>query len=256
MNQEPDNQSEIQIPKSEASNRNSEFGNGKNDPTMEEMGELDVWLCQHPLESAKLEDLQDLVRLCRQCDPPEPSHQAWSNLLAGVKASLTAPTQVARPERPEVRLATSKWTNLGQRLLRNSFWGAAAAAAIVLAVFLRHGSITKVDQSGASKSNVMQELAKSETHEHPNLVDLGNDVPIANTDDFALVSMKASDAELLLVGQPLVTEPLVLVGMNDVDLISVEPDDDDDYVPIVRMKSASPMIISKIRSEDTKQPGE
>jgi hypothetical protein len=237
MNPDSENKFNNRNPKSDAHEWTSGFGlegQPSEDPTAQ-----DPDLSEVNLNSPEMEDLQDLVRLYRQNGPPEPSEAAWSKLLAGVMAKTSAPD--AKPARAATLLREMKERKSRRNWLRPIYGGAAAAA--VLLAFMTYprnkNQENLVEHPG--KANLEKPI-KPENHQRIDLAALGSDVPITNSSDFTLVSMRASDSELLLVGQPLITEPLVLVGMNDVDLESMKPDDED-YVPVFQKKTGSPMII-------------
>jgi hypothetical protein len=244
MNIEPEKKPEIDGPKSESPDGDPGVGLGSDGQASKEVITPDVWRPQRPIEFQELNDLRDLVQLCRQNSPPEPSEVAWGNLLAGVKARLSIPRPVETTTKPEVKPSKLMKNHRPWRWVRNGFWGAAAAAAIFLVVM-----------SQRNLRDTDHPRVKIQPGPVPPPPDLVADVPILDSNDFTLVSMKASDADLLLVGKPLVTEPLVLMEPDDVDLESVEPDEDD-FVPVFRTKSGSPMIISPRQLKKNKEPAE
>lgn len=242
MNQDPLYKFEFQNPKSEIGGWDSEFGFGTRELSAEDREAIRDWLGTHPEEAAQLPDLENLVRLYRQTPASEPSDKAWGDLLVGVMAQMS--TCVQGKSRPEAQ-PRNKNLEFGQRWLRAGFMGTAAAAAILLAVALPHGKQSSipptVDNLGPPDASIPVAFRLDA-------------LPILNSDDVDLESIKGNDSTLLVVGRPPLMGPLVLVGMGDVTLDSVEPDDDG-MVPKVRMNSGpddSPMIVAPIRELEAK----
>jgi hypothetical protein len=243
MNQDSENNPDIQNPKSDALGWGSEFAHDG-----EEQSELKDWLAQHPEESARLHDLQDLVRLYQQSRPPEPSELAWSELSGGVLAKMSASAQeISRPG-ADTRIPRRHFP---QRWLRSGFLGAAAAAAIVLALVLRQGKKSDVGPAGSiARSNPNAE-AQPNRRNPDDLLALAGDLSIIDPNDVDLVSMEGNDSTLLVVGNPPVSEALVLMKAGDVSVARVDPDV---KVHLATDPDSSPMIVVPIRSKESKDP--
>ncbi len=250
MNQEPEHKSEVPNSQSEATGWDHEFGHVNRELSEADRAELRVWLAKHPADAAHLPDLRDLVRLWQQTGAPEPSEKTWSALLSHVMAQAAAgvpATSLARSEPRETKVES--WGH-SQKWLRSGLMGTAAAAAIVLVLVWLHGK-----QGGG----VLPGPLVGKQPDNPNLLDPNNlvDLPIIDAEDVDLVRIKGNDTWLLVVGNPPVTGPLVLLGIGDVTLTSVEPDEDG-MVPKVQMKpgpDSSPIIFAPLRAEEAKDPG-
>jgi hypothetical protein len=246
MNQDSENNPEIQNLKADALGWGSEFA--RDELSAEEQTELMDWLAQHPEESARFHDLQDLVRLCKETCPPEPSELAWSELSAGVLAKMSASALgVSRPG-AEPAIPT---TSFPHRWLRSSFLGAAAAAAIVLALILRQGKNPDTGPTGPSRGPNANAEAQLERKNEDDLVVLAGDLQIIVPNDIDLVSMEGNDSSLLVVGNPPVSEALVLMKAGDVSVARVDPDV---KVHLAADPDSSPMIEVPIRSKESKDP--
>jgi len=226
MNQDPIPQPEFQKPElgQEAQGpSHAGLDHFKNDRE-----ELPAWLNKNPEEASHLQDLQDLVSLCRQSEPPQPSDEAWGHVLGGVIAGI-GPSAASLSRAHAV--SGSRPLSYFERGLRSSLMGAAAAAAFLLAVLWPH------EKPPAGPEPEIPFLGRGET------------LPIVDAKDVDLMSMEGDDTSLLVVGIPPVNAPLVLVGHGDITLLSAA----DEYGTRVQMSSGpdSPMIVAPL----SKQPG-
>ena len=155
------------------------------------------WLANHPEDATLVEDHRNLLRFWRETTPADPSEKAWGEVFARIEAGT-------RQAGAHVRTSLRR----GRRI-RVGLLGAAAAAAVILAIV-------------------------APWRERDNGVDLAG-FPIVTADDVDLVSMEGNDAELLVVGNPPVQEPMELVASGDVTLIRIERSD----VPMVITPSNS-----------------
>jgi len=185
------------------------------------------WLANHAEDAALVDAHRNLVRCWRETAPAEPSEKIWREMLAQIegrelKTEDRGSRTGDRNARPGVDAPRGRWIRVG-------LLGAAAAAAVILALLIPR------------------------RHQGPPDIDLA-ELPILSADDVELVSLEGNDTRLLVVGNPPVQEPLVLVATGDVTLDSIEPDDDG-FVPQARMNpgsSAAPMIIARLRGSETK----
>jgi ferric-dicitrate binding protein FerR (iron transport regulator) len=179
------------------------------------------WLANHPEDAALVEAHRDLVRCWRETAPAEPSERAWREVFARIeRRGLKIEDRGSRTK----DLSRGRWIRIG-------LLGGVAAAALILALV-----VPGQDQEDKTPSDI-EELA------------------ILSAEDVDLISMEENDTRLLVVGNPPVQEPLVLVATGDVTLDSIEPDDDG-FVPQARMNpgsSAAPMIIARLRGSETKR---
>jgi len=242
MNQDSKNNPEIQNSKSEAGSLGFEFV--RDDPSAEQQSELMEWLAQHPEESARLHELQDLVRLYQQSGPPQPSELLWNDLAASVMAKLSAFSQGI--SRPGAETVIPK-INFYQRWLRSGILGTAAAAAIVLALVLGQGKNPNAGPAGPIPGAPPQ----LEGQNRDDLIALAGDLSIIDPNDVDLVSMEGNDYSLLVVGNPPVSEALVLVRAGDVAVGKTDPDV---KFHMPSDPDSSPMIVVPIRSQELKDP--
>jgi hypothetical protein len=179
------------------------------------------WLANHPEDAALVDAHRDLVRCWRETAPAEPSERAWREVFARIeRRGLKIEDRGSRTK----DLSRGRWIRIG-------LLGGVAAAALILALV-----VPGRDQEDKTPSDI-EELA------------------ILSAEDVDLISMEENDTRLLVVGNPPVQEPLVLVATGDVTLDSIEPDDDG-FVPQARMNpgsSAAPMIIARLRGSETKR---
>lgn len=111
------------------------------------------------------------------------------------------------------------------RDLRWLAWGAVASAAAVL--FYLHLEATAIEE-----------------------------YPVSTSEEVEIISLDATDANTLVVGNPPVSEPLVLASPGDVTLKRVDPDVDG-MVPRVRMPPDgpdAPMIVAPLEGELARVP--
>jgi ferric-dicitrate binding protein FerR (iron transport regulator) len=179
------------------------------------------WLANHPEDAALVEAQRNLLRCWQETAPAEPSERAWREVFARIeRRGLKIEDRGSRTK----DLSRGRWIRIG-------LLGGVAAAALILALV-----IPGRDQEDKTPSDI-EELA------------------ILSAEDVDLISMEENDTRLLVVGNPPVQEPLVLVATGDVTLDSIEPDEDG-FVPQARMNpgsSAAPMIIARLRGSETKR---
>lgn len=189
MNQDPIPQPEIERP----GLSEKELNQSRSDRLEKDREELAAWLNKNPEDASHLEDLQDLVSLCRQFEPSYPSDEAWEPVLRGVVAGTgTASVSGAGASGGRETL------RFYERAIRTSLMGAAAAAAFILAVLLPgHPPPTGIEPI-------------------PFIGPEG--LPIVDANDVELMSMEGDDTRLLVVGNPPVSAPLVLVGHGDITI--------------------------------------
>src|SRR5262245_33633243 len=165
MNQDPLPQHEIERP----GLSEKELSQAHPDRLEKDREELAAWLNKNPEEASHFEDLQDLVTLCRQSGPSQPSDEAWEPVLREVVAG-TCGAGVGGA-------STSGGPGslrFYERAIRTSLMGAVAAAAFILAVLLPH--------------------EKSRNGVDPDIPFLGPEgIPIASADDVELMSMERDD---------------------------------------------------------------
>jgi hypothetical protein len=208
------------------------FGNHRRDRSFPELlaayvdGELDAvararveaWLAEHPEARAELDDQRRLSRrnhnLWQSSAGQPPSEVSWARLLHRVQGALNAS---ARPDAPPAHRP---------HILRFAAPALAAAAAVFLGVLLWRPAGSPGPQPGP-----------------------GDETPLAVADDadIEIVSIQEADAPLLVVGQPPLTDKVVLVSATDVELVKVERDTDG-MMPQVQMNAGpnAPMIVAPL----------
>lgn len=145
---------------------------------------VDAWLADHPDVADELGELQQLRQALRAASLPEPTDEAWAAVRERIEQALVQPAHqpAATAARPGNR-ATA--------------WRAAAAAGILLAAALLYWQ----SRQGSDKESVFQ---------------------VASADDIEILSVDAAGARGLLVGEPPLPAPMVMMAAGDARLRSVE----------------------------------
>lgn len=170
----------------------------------QERAQVEAWLAEHPEAVAEVESLRRLTAAWQASMPSEPSEAQWAHVLAGIEAAV-ARGSVVRP-------SSRRWLVAGAGAL------AAAAAAVILAV-----ALTRPPQPAPS----------------PDV----EPWPVATADEIEIISIHASDAPAMVVGEPPVREALALLSPGDVTVNAVKSDVHGMDPCYVRSDSAAPMII-------------
>jgi hypothetical protein len=150
--------------------------------------QVEAWLATHPEAAAEVEAQRRLADLWRATAPPEPSAAAWAALGERIAAGVSAPT------RPPV----------GRRLIRLGLWGSAAAGLLLAWLTFRpppHEAVPDVTGSTAAVEPYR----------------------VVDPEDVEIISIAAADHGALIVGDPPLREPLVMVAAGDVEVQSVDP---------------------------------
>jgi len=166
-----------------------------------ERTQVEEWLVDHPEAKAELELQRSWSRknpYWLKVTPPSPSDSSWNRVLGGIRNGLE-PASTTVDYRTPTQPRRSTW-------LRWSAGLTAVAAALAIALHLAPNPavdpimVVKVDESEA--------------------------LPIVVAAEVDILSLQGDDASLLLVGQPPLGGPIVLVGIGDValDAIMTEPD--------------------------------
>lgn len=185
-------------------------------------GELDMraavrvrdWLADHPEAAAGLEEQRHLDQLCRATVPAEPDETTWLALRQRIEKQ-TAALRARRPAR-------LTWLRALLPL--------GAAAALLLALML-HQPATLEPKLSAERSEPW---------------------PVATEADVEIVSLEDADASALVVGQPPLMGPIVLVGPGDTSEIQIAPDVDG-MIPTVAKVSdgmSTTMVVAPLPAED------
>lgn len=151
----------------------------------QERQQVGNWLADHPEVVEEVRALQQLSQAVRSSAPPEPPEDIWLGMRKRIGQELADTT--TRQESSERR--KSAW--------RAGWWAAAAAGFSLLALWpsWREKPIDAVAESA---------------------------FPIASAEDVEIVSVDAAGARALLVGEPPLQKPLILMAAGDATLKSVE----------------------------------
>jgi anti-sigma factor RsiW len=181
-----------------------------------------AWLRGHPDAATDVEGQRRLARLWEESAAQLPDEASWAHVLARVEAGLATRPAPAEPKRRRAWVAGL----LGMTAL--------AAAAVLLAVLLR-----------PSPGPVL--VAPAPDAEEP--------WPVVSVEDVRIVSMDDADREALVIGNPPVTDPLVLLGKDEVKVSRLEPDERS-RVPQVETEDSSDflMIVMPPMPEEGKKP--
>jgi hypothetical protein len=167
-------------------------------------GELDTaararvaaWLAEHGDAAAEVEALRRLDRLWQQTPPPEPDDAEWAATLARIVAQRQRGS--AAPRRRIAGLLAAL--------------GLTAAAAVAAAMLLHPSAAPVQNPQPAPRSLVKVS-------------------PAVADGDVEIVSIDAADLGCLVVGEPPLRGPMVLVAAGDIVLDRMEPDPVDGMIP-------------------------
>jgi anti-sigma factor RsiW len=150
--------------------------------------EVEAWLAKHPEDRAEVQAQRQLVAWWQRQVPSEPEPARWKRVLQRIWAEVQSPPR-------------------GHRRARAWLWGLAglaSAAALLLAVLL-----ARIPDNGSRPSA---------SRPQP--------LPLVSAQEVEILSMDDADRAALIVGEPPVTGPLVVVAAGDVVLDNVQPHDD------------------------------
>jgi anti-sigma-K factor RskA len=175
-----------------------------------ERARVEAFLAEHPEAAADVEAQRGVLRLCQHAAPPTPSESAWAETLARVEAGLG--TTTAPAPGPARRLGAAGAV-LG--LL-------ATAAAVLLALFLARPPV--------------QPVASGPAEQEP--------LPVASAEEVHIETIDDADRGALVVGEPPVRGPLVLLEKDEVKVSQMDADEQG-RVPQVWTgeDSSNPMIV-------------
>lgn len=165
---------------------------------------VEAWLARHPEAAAEVEGQRRLTALWQTADPPAPTEADWARTLAGIEASLAPPIR-RRPLGP------------GRTVVAAAIL-AAAAAALMLAVGL----------PGPSPRPPEPEEA----------------LPLVSADEVRIETLEEADRGAILIGEPPLLEPLVLLTAAEVKVHRALPDDAGRQARVETEESSGvPMIV-------------
>jgi hypothetical protein len=187
-------------------------------------GELDLvtrarvaaWLCSHPAAAAELQSLRQLESFWRETTPATPSQATWDALLDRIvsAADRRTPAEAFEAGEPIVasaparkRAATYGW--------RWHLRMAGTAAALLLITLSLYRPMNQQTSPPPGRSVTVAQVLR-----------------VAGDDDVEIMSMEAEDIGQLVVGEPPMRAPFVLVAFGDIVLENLAPDPDDGMMPI------------------------
>jgi anti-sigma factor RsiW len=155
---------------------------------------VEAWLASHPEAHAQLEAQRRLAQLWQAPEIPEPSEGTWANVLARIEEGI-------RNQRDK---GTRKPDVTGRGRAPRRFWAAlitlATAAAILVAV-----------HSFGLLGNYRPGIGSS-----PAVAEKAEPLPVVEAHEVEIISLDDADSVALVVGEPPVRGPLVLVSVGDV----------------------------------------
>jgi hypothetical protein len=156
---------------------------------------VEAWLASHPEAQAPLDAQRRLAQLWQASGIPEPSEGAWTNVLARIEGGISKQTD-RKTRKPEA-------TRQGRAPRR--FWAAlvtlATAAAILVAIY-GFGLLGDYRQPGAGSNT--------------RVVNTVEPLPVVEAREVEIISLDDADSVALVVGDPPIRGPLVLVSVGDV----------------------------------------
>jgi hypothetical protein len=171
---------------------------------------VEAWLAAHPEAAAEVEAQRRLAELCRTATPPEPGEAAWAAL--GERIAAGVGTARGRP---------------GRRFAWIALVGSLAAG-----LFLAWLALGPVPRGPAPE---------------PAPVAVVEPYPVVSPEDVEIISIAAADRDALVVGEPPLREPLVLVAPGEVEVQSIGPEADG-MVPYVPAGPVAPTPVPNPRS--------
>ncbi len=180
---------------------------------------IEAWLAHHPEADAEVEAQRRLAQLWQASSPPEPSEAAWNDVLAQLEQH--AATRPAAPARLGL---------FGKRALAAGVVAASAAAVWLTLAWLKPPAGGEVARQGPPRPEVRPQPVPP----RPAPRDV-EPFPVATADEVEILSIQGADTGTLVVGEPPVRGPLVLVAQGEVEVTRAEPE--------VRMGSAGPPMI-------------
>lgn len=191
---------------------------------------VEAWLETDPSARALIRDYRHLRQTWAATSPREPGNKTWNKLLSRVRAQALNPRR-----RPTLRLSVP-WL-LG-----------AALAGCVAAFALFSGWPDQGPVSFGTSHSVTVSLPLPE-HPAPLVEEEVYILPVAHRGDVTFLQVDGADTGTLVVGQLPVDGTIQLVDPEDVTINSMEPAEEDQMVPAVRVGARSPMIWSWAKSD-------
>jgi hypothetical protein len=192
---------------------------------------VEAWLARHP----DTDEAGRLVRLYRDHPPEEPSERAWEAALTNLAHRAMGP---ASPDGTPVRRQSPPgWR---PRLLL----ALAATAALVAGVLLaRSWWIERTN--GPYGSDITNVLPPSPATLPRSPDDSDEPFPVATLGEVEIISIRAEDADRLLMGQPLLGT-FEVAAPEDVEIVQMEPHSEDGQMPLFRRGQEVPMILAAV----------
>lgn len=167
---------------------------------------LEEWLAEHPESAAEVRKWRRLRQLLQRAEPEAPTEAVWSTLFDAIEVGLKQPAE-----------RVPAWRRTGLLL-------AAATAAAVVFAFL--GLMRPASPVGDAVTD--------------------EPFPVVSAADVDIISVEAADLHALVVGEPPLRAPIVLMAPGDVAVRSLDSDGD---FPDMRMQPPgddTPMIYAPL----------
>jgi len=200
------------------------YADGELEPSVRDW--IEAWLADHPEASAEIEVQHQLMQLWQATLPPDLAPSDWEKPLARIDQTLSATVSTPAPSPSRRRLFP--WVG-----------GLTAAAALLGVVFLgRTWWSTQpvvVPRAGPSQA------AREEPY------------PVADSEEFTIISMPPRDEAGLVVGQLPVRGPLEMATMDDIEVVAMEPDHPEGLLPSLA-EGDLPMLVAPLVLAEYEDP--
>lgn len=166
----------------------------------EEQAEVEQSLASSPELQADLEAWSQLQQLCDEVAIEEPSQVKWEASLSEVRKKITGSSSTSQPRQP----ASFPW------LL--ALAGVAAAAVVMVGVGVLFWNPAGAPENSGEKPQAVPVIAEEEDEF------FGEEMVIAGATDVEIISMEDYDVDALVIGEPPLSEPMLLAGPGDITI--------------------------------------
>jgi hypothetical protein len=192
--------------------------------------ELDTWLSRHPEMTAELLAHKRLARLWRRAAPESPTDARWSLLRYSIFARIAdRATNLTKPRR---------WWILPIAL------GAVAASSVLAFVIFRDHLPFFND---AKQRSVQQSPQVGPIDDHDSTPPKIEVLEVLSADEVEIITMDLRDSHALVVGEPPIRGDLVLLTEDEIEGVTIQPDDSDRTPEIA---ADTPMLWVPIRASE------
>lgn len=174
--------------------------------------QVEDWLSRHSEAASEVRAHRQLQQIWQATSPPEPRRGAWAEVRGRIRRALDQP-------RPQPRFHWRPW------LLGGSLAGFTGLAASLL-VLVWLGALPWPQPRPSRPTPAVDELV----------------FPVASAHEIEILSVTGDDIGTLVVGEPPVDGPLVLLAPGEVSLTRVHSSGQDDEGEVSLEVARNPMI--------------